>query len=193
MSQAWKFQNVLKDDINFPTPNDIIVKARNIKSLKTRALFIILYLTGGRISEVVKSIAKCDVSEPTIDGKKIMIIRMRNRKNKRTLFKNQVIVYEMEKELVDMLKEFIDPKDIEDIFFNYSYVRAWKVLKKYVGYNPHWIRHIRLTHLVTYFDFNDRELVTFAGWSNSDPAREYVKMRISDLVHAFCKTDKPTS
>lgn len=51
----------------------------------------------------------------------------------------------------------------------------------YGGIAPHYFRHCRLTHCVTEFDFNDQELVKYAGWCDSKPAKWYVSLKTTDL------------
>lgn len=54
---------------------------------------------------------------------------------------------------------------------------ARNLLKKHFGYSSHYLRHSRLTHLVELFDFNpEKELVDFAGWENSKPAKIYLHL-----------------
>ena len=63
-----------------------------------------------------------------------------------------------------------------------SYLRVMrKNFNKYWGVAPHYFRHCRLTHCVTQFDFNDQELVKYAGWSDSKPAKWYVSLKTTDL------------
>ena len=63
-----------------------------------------------------------------------------------------------------------------------SFLRVMrKTFNDYYGVAPHYFRHCRLTHCVTEFDFNDQELVKYAGWCDSKPAKWYVSLKTTDL------------
>jgi hypothetical protein len=56
-----------------------------------------------------------------------------------------------------------------------------KKFNEFWGVAPHYFRHCRLTHMVTEFDFNDQELVKYAGWCDSKPAKWYMSLKTTDL------------
>ena len=80
---TWKIQQtILKTRKESITPNDIVIAARRIQKPRDRALFVILYLTAGRISEIVKTLYRKDISEQEVDCRRIILFRLINRKSK---------------------------------------------------------------------------------------------------------------
>ena len=73
----------------------------------------------------------------------------------------------------------------EDIIFPFGKIRAYQLIRGTVGWNNHWIRHIRLTHLVVYHDFNEQLLLRFAGWTTTLPAQNYMEIRWVDFLEKY--------
>jgi hypothetical protein len=48
---------------------------------------------------------------------------------------------------------------------------------------PHYLRHLRATHLSTVFGFDHDRLVHYFGWTNSQSADYYVKLKTTDLKY----------
>ena len=183
---TWKHQQTeLKTKKESITPNDIIIAAQKIPDARNRSFFIILYLTAGRISEVVKTLFRKDISWQEVDCRRIILFRLNNRKHKTKNFKDIPIPYEKEKELLDLLFPWIDSKELETCLFPFSKTRGYQIIKKETGWNPHWIRHIRLTNLAVYNDFNDQLLVKFAGWTDSRPSKEYMEIKWKDILQKY--------
>lgn len=183
--ESWQQQKKLKEIKQEITPNDIIIYARKFRRPRDMALFIILYLTAGRISEVVRSLYRKDIEEREVNCRRIILFRLNNRKNKERKFKEIPIPYDKEKELLDMIFPYLDNIDLESRVFTISKTRAYQIIKKELGWNPHWIRHIRLTNLVTYQDFNDQFLVKFSGWTDSRPAKNYMEHKWKDILQKY--------
>ena len=183
--ESWQQQKVLKQNKQDVSPNDIIIMAKKIKKERDRVLFVILYLTAGRVSEVVRSLYRKDITEQIADNRRIILFKLNNRKNKDKVFKELPIPYDKEKDLLDMIFPYLDRMEMEHCIFPISKTRAYQIIKKEFGWNPHWIRHIRLTNLVTYQDFNDQFLVKFNGWCDSRPARSYMEHRWKDILQKY--------
>jgi hypothetical protein len=183
--ESWQSQKVLKANKNSTTPNDIVIIAKGIKNPRNQALFVILYLTAGRISEVVRSLYRKDLSEQEVDFRRVILFRMNNRKHRKQNFKNIPIPYDKEKELLDIIFPWLDDKDLEQCLFPFTKTRGYQIIKKETGWNPHWIRHLRLTNLAVYNDFNDQLLVKFAGWTDSRPSKEYMELKWKDILQKY--------
>ena len=195
-----------------------------------RALFIMAYLTGGRISEIVQcpklkknnykwiesvdkfdkpihriarneagspiiqsvdriehnylGIKKNDIRFDTIRGKQVMIVTMQNRKNKRLTKKNLPISIKHEHRFVGILKTYINVLGDEEPLFPFGVSKAEKIIER-IDMNPHFLRDIRLTHLVTMYHFGAYELKRFAGWTDAKPADRYVQLGVADLVDKY--------
>lgn len=179
----WNTQRELLKNNPIPPIEQLIEACEQSKDIRTRALFIILYLTAARISEVVKILKIKDiVRNINKKGRDFFLITIPNKKNPHRNFKQIPVMIDNNKQFIDMLKEYTNTLNEEDILFNITRQRASTLLHKEFGVNAHYIRHIRLTHLVTIHDFNDQELVSFAGWTDSQPATTYVALRYSNLI-----------
>ena len=182
--KPWGLQKSLrKDRIN--TEGDVKVIAANIKDLRTKALFIMLYLTAGRVTEVCGELKKKDIELQYKHNRAVMLINMPNRKHKTRHFKDIPIPIDKEEVLIKFLNEYLKIKYMEDILFNFGKIRAYQLIRGATGFNNHWLRHLRLTHLVLNHDFNEQLLVRFAGWTNSLPAKEYMEIRWSDILDKY--------
>lgn len=117
-------------------------------------------------------------------GKRILIVRMANRKNKNFKKKNIPIPIDKEPLMVKVIKTYIEGKGSDEPLFPFKIWQAEKILAK-VGMNPHFLRDIRLTHMVTMYGYNAHQLVKFAGWQNISPAERYVRLGVDDLVVNF--------
>jgi len=182
--KPWGVQKELQKQ-EIPTPGDIRVIAGNIKDLRVRALFIMLYLTAGRISEVCYDLKKKDLELVHKRGRDVLLIKLKNLKNRTRKFKTIPVPLDKELELIQMLNEYLGTVHEDEPLFDFGKIRAHQLLMKHVGFNNHWLRHVRLTHLTAYYDFPDQLLVRFAGWSDSRPAKSYSELRWSDILDKY--------
>lgn len=191
--KPWDRQNSLKEN-KIPTINDVINIAQGISNHRTRALFIIMYLTGARICEIVRynrkgikkdSIKMSDIEFINIKGREIMKIGIRNEKNRVRKFKDIPLPLDKpeNKMFLELLKEHFDSVSLGDELFPFGYQNAYKILKPY--WNPHWNRHLRATHLVTVYGMNEQLMVRYLGWTDSRPAKHYSELRWEDLVDSL--------
>lgn len=183
--KPWGLQKSLKRG-KIPSESDIKILASNIKDIRTRALFIMLYLTAGRVSEIVNSaVKKQDIELKYRQNRAVMLIKMPNRKHRKRHWKDIPIPLDKEGVLVKLLNEYLKDLFTEDALFKFGKIRAYQLIRAEVGWNNHWIRHLRLTHLVLNYDFNEQILVRFAGWTNSLPAKEYMELRWTDILSKY--------
>ena len=226
-NKPWATHKQLKKE-EMPSKEQVIAMARKIKHLRERALFIIAYLTGGRISEIVrepylrkveyrkeivtdgagnkkevisrtnnksaiqasverqelnyKGIRRDNVSWSYKDGRRILIISMQNRKNKRMKRKRIPIPYDKETELLDMLMEFLDKLQPDEPLFPFGKSKAEGIIKRITGMNPHFLRAIRATRLVVDYNFTEAKLMQYMGWSDGRPAMSYVKLNENAIL-----------
>ena len=202
--------------------------AKGIKVLKERALFIMAYLTGGRISEIVKEpylrkvqykkevlideagnrtvriarnskgspiqisverkelgykgIRRDNISWTYKDGRRILIISMQNRKNKRNKRKRIPIPLDKEESLLGLLQEYLDTLQADEPLFPFSKSKAEEIIKRTTGMNPHFLRSIRATRLVIDYNFNEFKLQQYMGWSDGRPAARYVSLNADAIL-----------
>lgn len=182
---AWEKQKELqKQDI--PSYEDMINMANAIKDDDLRALFSILYVTGARINEVIGSSQRKDFVLGNVKLKgvpiKCLIITLLNEKNKRRTKKNLPIRLDREMPFIKIIWNYIKDMNPELPVFDFGYSWAYKRLWKAIGMNPHFIRHIRATHLVTKYDLSQVKLIRWLGWSDPRPSEHYMELRMSDMV-----------
>ena len=125
-----------------------------------------------------------DLTFTEIDGKEILIVRMANRKNKNYKKKNIPIPVDREPEFVKVIEKYIEGKELDEPLFPFGVGHAEKIMRK-IDMNPHFLRDIRLTHLVTVYNYNAHQLVKFAGWQNIAPAERYIRLGVNDLIANF--------
>ncbi len=186
---------------------------------RARALFAMYYLTACRVSEVVKvtelwekkyekvdgkykavskeriphdylGIRKEEIKFEEVKGKPCMYIRTENRKHKTRQTKRQPIPIELEQPIVEFIKEYTKDLNDDSILFSFQSKRATQIITESTGFNIHFIRHIRATHLVTKYDFNEQALIKFMGWTDARPAKYYMELSSSDIFEQFYKNRK---
>ena len=181
---AWERQKG-KDWTQVPNLASIKSMAQKISELRTRALFVVLYLTATRLNEVCKKLRKKDIEFETINGKEVVIFRLTNLKNRTTKLKSNAIPLRQESELVKILKEYIELLGPEDLLFDFGSRRAEQLIAEEIDWNCHWIRHCRLSHLVIYYQFDGILLMKFAGWSDLRMADRYLQLSVSAQVDKY--------
>jgi len=191
IKRSWLKQNALikrHEQIGRPTINDVINIAKGMTNLQTRALFLVTYLTAGRITEIVKSLKGENISEEYRLGKKVLVLRLVNRKHKTRHMKELILSFNTnkEKEMIEMLMEYVDKKHPEELLFKFGKTWAYKLLiKETNGWNCHYLRHLRLTHLVILYGFDAARLMRWAGWSDSRPSKHYIDLITDDFLEKF--------
>jgi len=131
-------------------------------------------------------IKKEDITYEQLNGEEIMVIRLRNLKNKQERIK--LVPFKINDELAKKFKQIIDTYllTVEDGYELFPFEkRNGERIVSQIGFNPHFLRKLRLTHLVRYNNFSDQKLKTFAGWSDSRPSKHYIKIKWQDLVDSM--------
>ena len=202
----------LRDQVRKQNNNQIpnlyryqILEAINKQELpKYRALIAFLYLTGCRVSEVVKykkNPAKnkgllADTGNPGIIGEPIRKKHVELRDNHiivltvRTLKQRKLKQYRnipipkntLENPfLAEFLAYYETITDPETFLFDFTRIRAWQILQKSDIF-CHWLRHARTTHLVQDYDFSVPQLQQFFGWTKADTPTHYVHLNVQNLL-----------
>ena len=192
--KPWDKQCYLEKE-KVPTVKEIIDKAEDIVDNRTRCLFILTYLTAGRMQELVRythkkenrsSIKSSDIEIEDIENRKILLINLRNEKNRDKHRKDIPIPLDIDenKKLFNMIVPYLNSIQKDAELFPFTYKRAYAILNKInPDWNPHYLRHIRLTHLVTVYGYREYQLTMYAGWSDPRPAKHYLQMRWQDLLY----------
>jgi len=189
-------------DLPIPSPKELIYFVSMVPSKRTRALISLLYLTGGRINEVVRKISYRDITFPndlTYYGEECYQITMPNEKNPTKKIKTQLIQmkFTIEKALMPIFIDYAEAVMLKNKgrspspealpIFKISDRRVRDILKrtgiKEFGF-PHIFRHYRATHLVSprcEYHMSSYQLQKFMGWSSSIPAEWYVHLCNEDM------------
>jgi len=130
-------------------------------------------------------ITKRDIKVIEKENRKIAIVRLRNLKNKQKDENTKIIPITLDNEINNMFFKHIQDyiytlEDYEELFPFQN--RNAEIIISAVGWNPHFIRKVRLTHLVRLYNFSDQELRIYAGWTDTRPSKYYVKLKWEDLL-----------
>lgn len=192
--KPWDKQCYLNKE-KIPSVKEVIDIAEEIIDERTRCLFVLTYLTAGRLQELVRythkkenrdSIKSSDIEIQDIESRKILLINLRNEKNKDKHRKDIPIPLDIEenKMLFNLVVPYLNTIEKNGELFPFTYKRAYAILNKVnPEWNPHYLRHIRLTHLVTIYGYREYQLTMYAGWSDPRPAKHYLQMRWQDLLY----------
>lgn len=175
MEKPWSHQNKLKQQ-PIPDQQQLLIQINTVPNQRDKALCAFAYLTGGRISEIIKEVQKKHLEDGWLDGKKVLLIDMPNRKNKKRHRKKIPILVDREKDFINIIEEYINTLQLEDVLFNFNKHRAYQIIRKHLDMNCHFLRDIRLTHLVTKHDLNGHQVKLYAGWSDTRPADTYIQL-----------------
>ncbi len=173
---------------------DIIHSMKGEHIERDQALVSFLYLTGCRIEEVCKYIVPnknglniykgFPIQKKQVTSREgvVIIQNVRCLKRKKELRRNiPIIINDLDNKFLSLLLNYVLKLQEEDYLFNIGRVRAYQILSK-VGLFPHYLRHIRLTHLVTDYGFSDAHLKQFTGWSDGRPASVYTHLNVENLI-----------
>ena len=170
------------------SPEKIIKVATNINNPRDGALFVIEYLTGGRVSEIIGRVQKKDLSIIKRDDKLFLqISNIYTEKNPKHPERELYSPINEEKKLVEILLNYAKKLNDDDILFKMSRQRAWQIIGKIITNNKpksltnkfmnanHFLRHCRNTHLHKIYEFDVYDLKEWNEWSSIEPAGSYVK------------------
>lgn len=93
-------------------------------------------------------------------------------------------INEKEQELINIFLEYYNLLGPEEPLFEFSRQWAHKILAR-LFLHPHYLRHMRNTHLVVDYGFNAQELKQYNNWGTSSSADSYVHLNIDNLVTKF--------
>lgn len=175
------------------TGEALVLKMEEIKGwffpriMRDRALIAVLYLTGGRVGEIVRQgflgtgrdgLTKEDITTIKQGKRKYRIFTIRNLKNEKRKIKELPVSEDdpITKKLLEYVDVYTENLLKDEPLFPISTRRARAIVEKHMGrgISPHYFRHMRLTHLARDKELNEWELATYAGWTSAQPARHYV-------------------
>ena len=168
-----------------------ISMVNTIKATRDKALLAFLFLTGARISEIVRSIRKYDLNIEMHKSEKFLVIynvKCLKRKPGNIATRNIPINIEREKQFLKFVFAYTKELKPEEYLFKFSRQAAYNVVRKFRDeLFPHYFRHLRLTDLTTLYGFNSAELRQFTGWTDDKPAAHYVHLNWRDTADKMLK------
>jgi len=194
MLPGWTHQNKLNESPDsVPSSEEMLNLIWGIPNRRTQMLAMILYLTAGRISEVLDLFPAKFGDRKAVDsnGKqyKILLIRMMNEKNRKQKTKDIPLDYAKFPKEIRLIKNWIAQySPFQNIFLNIYKARAmssnsaYTLIKTATGFNPHWLRHIRISNRFSEEGHNEQKLKILAGWTDTRPASVYTKARWTDII-----------
>lgn len=195
------------------TLQDVALLGNELQDAELRVLYYILYLSAGRVSEVL-NIRKKDIVCRKDGDKDIVIFTLITKKNRSHPIREVPACYgddkdpnkyHYEKIMISLINKYTEDMLDEQIIFKSDRIKVWKRFTKAMsiavrartpdkglpldGYekkiNPHFLRHCRLTHLRKEYNADALTLMKVAGWSNTNPATVYLHLGYKDLAKMF--------
>lgn len=181
-------------DLDILSPQQLVAKIRNMKTnnlKRDKAFVAFLYLSGARISEVVKKVRKNQIDKTLIkDQWHVVINNLTILKRRKKINRTIPILVRREHEIFEFLAKYLDSiRDIDTILFNFSREYGHRIIKTSTELFPHFLRHLRITHLVTIYGFNPLDLVQFTGWADPRPTTVYAHLDWQSLAKKMRGTD----
>ena len=194
---------------------EVYEKGSQLKKPEYRIAYYMIYLTGGRVSEVTQLRVRDIEFVHDRDNRLIAIFSLITEKKKdHPLRKIPVIYddpnipeqYEYEKKMMRSIRAFIKPMLVEEKIFRIkkynkltNYFRRNIVLKvdgRFKGkvveglnykMHPHYLRHCRITHMRELYGFDAIDLKQFAGWTSTKMTDIYLHLGYKNLVDKMVK------
>lgn len=160
------------------TVRNMILK---IEEPRDRMILAILYLTGARAGEVT-GLTHQNIGRETIKGKECIKFTLRNKKNRKQKTKILAWPINKEPEICGAIFNHVDNIYEGSILTPTTVQRIHQIVKKYTGWNTHYLRHICLSYRVVHDGFNEIQLMYWAGWTDPRPSQTYVHYRYGDFI-----------
>lgn len=184
-------------------------KSKDIK--KDLAFISLLYLTAGRVEEIVgliryryykdkerdvmiitEPIKRHQIEFAQLHDEDYMLINQiptlkRKLENNQIPLRNIPVYIKNERFFVNCIKEYIKNMSFESSLFNFTPAKAWTICHniRTKNGNPafnHYFRHLRLSHLAKDYGFQSLDLQQFVNWANAMMAGKYIHFNWQTLA-----------
>jgi len=188
------FIDVESEDEEVPEFSVFRKAVDQIRSKRDSLLIKTLYLTAGRVSELITKVTPWEIEHRMtkpygvflewklneFKGERLLLLKMavakRRKKKKRKGKTVSVLVYKtialptnpkFEPWTVDLLKHIVKSGNLT---FSLTRQRIWQIVKQCLTHldthiHPHSFRHYRISHLVQVYDFNAYNITAYSGWT----------------------------
>ena len=154
--------------------------------LQDAALIAMTYLTASRISELCYTIRKQDISFDTIQKTRFAVIsNIPTRKRKKggePQPRSCPINLEEEGDIFAFVQAYIEDLKPNSILWPLTPDSALRMFRRKTPHHPHWYRHLRMTHLVQYYNLDAIGLKNYVNWSNLETSSWYLHLGWKDLA-----------
>lgn len=177
--------------MKMPSRQELLNVIEKIYNLEHRALICFLYLTGARIGELL-DIKKYQLEFDTIKGTPFLIINnVKTLKRRTPVFRRVPIpLTKREQPFLKPFLDFIKPLEQDELLFKFDRKKAWAIVKDKTYLFPHYLRHIRLTHLKIEHGFDALDLKQFTGWKDTRPAETYAHLDVRSIAEKMTKDNR---
>jgi integrase len=136
-----------------------------------------------KIGELKSGLKRKDITKQTIKGIPCVVFTLRNLKHKYKKIKMIPIRLDKEvnKKLWHFVELYIQALEGWRELFPFERRNGERIINK-IKWNPHSLRKARLTHLYRYENYNDHNLMDYAGWTDTRPSNTYIKSTPDDLI-----------
>lgn len=199
---------------------ELLERIDMLYNLRDKALVCFLYLTAARVEEVVRYVVTRNpgrtiqkskksaerISAPIIETrtrglpiKKKQIEEYENRfivrgvrsLKRRREYNRDIPIMDVpeDKQFIDTLCDYLNTIDEDTPLFDITRQRAYQILASVELY-PHYLRHIRITHMVRELGLSGADLKQFNGWASSRMADNYTHLNLTDLINKMLGSRK---
>lgn len=184
-------KGVRRDISNLPIikRDDLIKTLNNNPDTQNNALISILYLTGGRITEILsltKEQIEWDDNNP---NDPLLIIKnrpiLKKKKYGKEIPKHSVPIHvKQEPDLCQHIKNYAENALVQAKLFDFNRQKATIIIQKTLGkqYFIHWLRHSRVTDLFLRKKLPEQVIVKWMGWSDSRQFQNYSHIKTQELA-----------
>lgn len=136
-----------------------------------------------KIGIVQDGLKRKDIIERVIKNIPCIEFTLRNLKHRKQKIKSIPIRLdnEINKKLWHYIYVYIQTLEEWRELFPFMNRNGERIINK-IGWNPHSLRKARLTHLYKYEKYNDHDLMSYAGWTDARPSKDYIKSISDDLI-----------
>jgi len=157
-------------------------KITNCSNPIAKQIGALAYASGSRVSELNK-IKKIDIQEDKGGDYLNISCIVLKKKYKTKENQNRIAVVRLDEDwLVHPIMDLMRGKEDEDILIPMYRMKIYRILMKEFGFNPHFFRALRATHL-SQLGYSAHQLKHFFGWSSISPSDYYVGLNTEDLKY----------